>query len=136
VVTQGYDYAGVYTNDSTMYGQKLGEVTTLSFYYTGSAPGAGAPRFSVPIDTDGDGAINEWAYISALYCNDGAGMVNAINYPTCGIYLQGGGYYANWAAMVAAMPNARIAIDQYVFVIADEVGTWTVNQLKFGKPGR
>jgi hypothetical protein len=136
VATQGYDYAGVYTNDSTMYGQKLADVAMLSFTYAGSDPGAGAPRFSVPIDTDGDGAINEWAYISAFYCNNGEGLVDAIRDQTCGIYLQSGTYYANWAEMVAALPDAKIATDQYVFVIADEVGIWTVNQVRFGKPGK
>jgi hypothetical protein len=119
-----------------MYGQKLGDVAMLSFRYTGSSPGAGAPRFSVPIDTDGDGSINEWAYISAFHCNNGTGLVDAIGDLTCGIYLQLGASYANWAEMVAALPNAKIAMDQYVFVIADEVGAWTISQVRFGKPGK
>jgi hypothetical protein len=135
-VTLGMDYAGVYTNDSTMYGQNLSEVTTLSFTYSGSPAGAGAPRFSVPIDTDGNGTIDQYAFIAAFYCNDGAGLVDAIKNQNCTIYLGGVTPYANWAAMVAALPGAKIATDSFVFVIADEPGTWTVNQVRFGKPGK
>ncbi len=134
--TPGYDYAGVYTNDSTMYGQKLGEVKTLSFTYAGSEPGAGAPRFSVPIDTDGNGSNDQWAFISALYCNNGAGLVDAINDPTCTVWLGGVTPYENWTALVAALPAARIATDQFVFVVADEPGTWVINHVQFGKPGK
>jgi hypothetical protein len=119
-----------------MYGQLLSDVKTLSFNYTGDAPGAGAPRFSVPIDTDGDGDTDQYAFISAYYCNDGAGQVDAINDPTCTIWLGGVVPYANWAALAAAYPAGRIATDAYVFVIADEPGTWTVNQVRFGKPGK
>ncbi len=136
-VTPGFDYAGVYTNDSTMYGQKLGEVKTLSFTYAGTDPGAGAPRFSVPIDTDGNGSKDQWAFISALYCNNGAGLVDAINDPTCTVWLDDGvTFYENWAALVAAFPSGRIATNAFVFVIADEPGTWTINQVQFGKTGR
>lgn len=134
VTTLGLDYAGVYTNDSTMYGQKLSDVRTLSFTYTGSDPGAGAPRFSVPVDTDGDGDYDQYAFISAFYCNNGAGLVDAINDPTCTIWM--GSPYENWAALAAAFPAARIAEDAYVFVVADEPGTWTVSQVRFGKPGK
>lgn len=134
VTTLSLDYAGVYTNDSTMYGQKLGDVRTLSFTYTGSDPGAGAPRFSVPVDTDGDGDYDQYAFISAFYCNNGAGLVDAINDPTCTIWM--GSPYDNWAALAAAFPAGRIAEDAYVFVVADEPGTWTVSQVRFGKPGK
>lgn len=134
VTNAGLDWAGVYTEESTLYGQTLGEVRDLSFQYSGSPPGAGAPRFSVPIDSDGDGVTNQYAFISAFYCNNGAGLVDAIRNPNCTIWMSDGTSYANWAAMATALPNARIGADgYYVFVVADEPGVWTVNNVQFGK---
>ncbi|HSG74777.1 MAG TPA: hypothetical protein VLA30_01410 [Burkholderiales bacterium] len=133
-------HAGIYTNDSTMYGRKLGDVSRLSFRYTGSSPTANSPRFSLPIDKDGDGAFDQWAFIHALDCNDGAGSVDAIINQKCPIKLEGAATYDNWAALVAAFPNARIARNQYVlglvFIVADEPGIWTVDRVKFGYPAK
>lgn len=136
VTTLGTDYAGVYTQESTMYGQALGEVRELSFQYTGTAPGAGAPRFSVPIDLDGDGSIDQYAFISAYYCNNGAGLVDAIRNQNCTIWLGGVTPYANWSTMAAALPSARVATNAYVFLVADEPGTWTVSNVQFGKTNK
>ena len=131
-------HAGVYTNDSTMYGQKLAEVKRLSFSYAGSAPTAGSPRLSLPLDKNGDGYFNQWVFIPARGCNDGAGLVDAINDRTCAIQLDGGAGYENWAALVAAFPAARITPNQYVlglvFVVADEPGNRTIDQVKLGRP--
>lgn len=131
-------HAGAYTNDSTLYGQKLADVRRLSFRYAGSAPTAGSPRLSVPLDKNGDGFFEQWAFIPARGCNDGAGLVDAFNDRTCAIQLDGGATYENWAALVAALPAARIAPNQYVlglvFVVADEPGNWTIDQVKFGLP--
>ncbi len=128
------NYAGVYTNSSNMYGQLIGAVSKLSFSYTGEAT-AGSPRFSIPVDTDGNGTTDQWAFISAYYCNDGAGLVDAINDSTCTIYV-GTESFNNWNEMVTAHPTWKIGTDQYVFLIADDPGTWTVNNVSFGKPGK
>jgi hypothetical protein len=128
-------YSGVYTANSNMYGKTLGEVKQLSFSYTGTAT-AGAPRFSIPVSTDGDSTTDVWVYVSAYYCNDGAGYVDAVNDATCTIYLSNGEFFENWAAFQAAHPTWTIADDNYVFVIADEPGYWTVSGVTFGKPGK
>lgn len=129
-------HAGIDTNDSTMYGRKLGDVGRLSFRYTGSSPTAKSPRFSLPIDKDGNGTFDQWAFIHALDCNDGAGLVDVIIDQTCPIQLDGAATYGNWAALVAAFPNARIARNQYVlglvFIVADQPGVWKVDRVKFG----
>ncbi len=130
------NYSGVYTANSNMYGKTLDKVGKLSFSYSGDAATAGSPRYSVPIDTDADGDTDLWAFISALYCNDGAGLVDAVNDTTCTIYV-GDESFANWSALVAAHPTWRIALtDNYVFIVADDPGMWTISDVHFGKPGK
>jgi hypothetical protein len=125
--------------NGSIYGALLSDITQLSFTYTGT-PLAGSPRFSIPIDTNGDGYTEFWAYVSAYYCNNGAGLVDVINDPTCTIFVSYDPLisYPNWAAFVAAQPAiSEVALtDNYVFVIADDVGTWTVNNVTIGKPGK
>ncbi len=127
-------YSGVYILDaSNLNGHAIGDVTQLSFSYTGEAT-AGSPRFSLPVDTNGDTATDFYAFVGAYYCNDGAGTVDAINDATCTIYA-GAESFENWAAMVAAHPAWTITSD-YPFVIADDAGTWTVSGVKLGKGGK
>ena len=122
-------YSGVYLQNSNLEGKTIGTVNQLGFSYMGTAT-AGSPRISLGIDTDGDGNWNEFAFISAFYCNDGARNVDVINDPTCTIY-SGSDVYPNWAAMVAAHPDYRVG---YIpFIVADDPGTWTVFNVKLGK---
>jgi hypothetical protein len=132
--TSSGGYAGVYVEASTMYGSTLSSVKQLAYAYEGTAPGAGAPRMSVPVDTTGDGTTDMWLYIASYYCNDGAGTTDAIHDETCTIWTSTSESYANWAALVAAYPTATVATDNYVFVVADEPGTWTISGVKFGTP--
>lgn len=122
-------------NDS-IYGVNLSEVTELSFNFSGDEATGGAPRLSVPIDENNDGYTEAFAFIGAALCNNGAGLVDPMTDSTCNVnYL--GVDYANWAAFVAAFPDAEVAaLDNYVFVIADEVGTWTVGNVTIGKSGK
>jgi hypothetical protein len=126
-------YSGVYYANSNLNGKTIGNVTHLSFSYTGEAT-AGSPRFSLPLDTDGDGVTDFYGFVSAYYCNDGAGFVDAINDSTCTIYA-GSESFANWAAMVAAHPTWTITQD-YAFLVADDPGIWTVSNVTLGKPGK
>jgi hypothetical protein len=121
--------------NGSVYGALLSDIDRLSFTYTGT-PTAGSPRFSIPIDENDDGLTEAFAFVGANLCNDGYGLVDVIHDATCDVNYQGVDY-ANWAAFVAAYPDAKVALtDNYLFVIADDVGTWTVNNVTIGKPGK
>jgi hypothetical protein len=117
-----------------MVGKPIGEIGQLAFNFTGSAAGAGAPRFSIPIDTDNNGSWDTFAFISAFYCDNGFGLVDAINNAACRIFTYTEDF-PSWAAMVAAHPDWKVA-DYFSFVIADEPGIWTVGNVKLGKAGK
>jgi hypothetical protein len=125
------EYSGVYLQNSNLEGKAIRTVNQLGFSYKGDAATAGSPRISLGIDTNADGDWDHFAFISALYCNDGNGNVDVINDPTCTIYTSGGDVYANWKAMVEAHPDYRVG---YIpFIVADDAGTWTVFNVKLGK---
>jgi hypothetical protein len=133
--------AGVYVLNSNINlyaGQQtpLSAISMLSFTYTG-IPTNGSPRISLPLDIGGGDTTDAWAYISAYWCNNGSGLVDAINNPNCQIFVSGNiNAYVGWAAFVAAYPTATVPFDNYVFVIADDPGLWTVSNVKLGKPGK
>ena len=135
-------YSGVYIIDSTLFGQPLNKITQLSYNYTGSiTPGPGDLSLNLPIDTNGDGTTEAYAFIDAAYCPGVGGSVNVITDPNCGIYYGGVTFYANWAAFIAAYPGAKVATDNYMFIIAERTATegpafWTVSNVKLGKGGR
>ena len=136
------DYAGVYTLDSNLYGALLTDVTQLSYHYTGTiAPQPGNLSYNIPIDTDGDGATNFYAFVDAFYCPGVNGVVDIVNDSVCGIYEGGVTPRANWAALLAANPGAKVATDAFVFIVAERTPSepsaiWTVNNVKFGKAGK
>jgi len=126
------NYSGVYVLNSTVYNSPLSGIKQLSFSYSGAAT-AGSPRFSIPVDTNNDGTSDGYIFVSAYYCNDGAGLVDAINDPTCTIYTNfSSESFDNWADLVATHSDWRIANDAYAFIIADDPGMWTVSGVKFG----
>ena len=137
------DYAGVYTLDSNMYGALLTSLTQLSYHYTGTvAPQPGNLSYNIPIDTDGNGYTDFFAFVDAFYCPGVEGVVDIINDPACGIYEGGVIFYANWAYFLAAHSGATVAAkDNYVFIVAERTPSepsaiWTVNNVKFGKAGK
>jgi hypothetical protein len=136
------DYAGVYILNSTLFGQLLTDVKQLSYNYTGTTtPGPGDLSLNLPIDTNGDGTTDAYAFIDAAYCPGVNGYVDVINDPNCGIYYNGSVFYANWAAFIAAYPGAKVATDSYAFVIAERTPSeasayWTVSNVKLGKAGK
>jgi hypothetical protein len=135
--TNPYDqYSGVYIESSTLNGALLADVSQLSFVYTGEAT-AGSPRISLPVDTTGDGLADGYLFISAYYCNNGGGVVDAINDPTCTIYTNfSGESFDNWADLVATHPTWTVATDALAFIIADDPGVWTVGGVRLGKGGK
>ena len=131
-------YSGVYIIGSNLNGKLLADVGQLSFVYTGD-PTAGSPRISLPLDINSDGITDVYAFIGATYCNNGAGLVDAIKDPTCTIFVTGGdiGGYSDWQALIAAYPTARVGPDGALpFVIADDAGLWTVSDVRLGKASR
>jgi hypothetical protein len=136
------DYAGVFTNDSNLYGAPLGSVTQAGYQYSGPfAPQPGNLSYNIPIDTDGNGTTDAYAFVDAFYCPGTNGNVDIVNDPNCGIYLGGVVFYPNWAALVAAFPAGKVATDNFVFVVAERTpsepsAVWTVGNVKFGKGGK
>ena len=135
-------YSGVYILNSNLEGQLLSTVGKLSFSYAavgGTVASGGSPRISIPIDVDGDGNYDNFAFIDTLGCNNGSpnkGTLDAISDSTCTVALDDGRSYANWAAFVAANPTYQIATDTVAFVIADQPGLWTITNVTLGKSGK
>jgi hypothetical protein len=135
-------YAGVYTADSTLYGEDLADVTQMSYHYTASIdPQPGNLSYNIPIDTDGNGDTEFYLFVDAFYCPGDNGVVDIVNDPDCGVWENGTIFYANWDAFLAAHPGAKVAIDNFVFVVAERTpiepaAVYTVNNVKFGKGGK
>lgn len=130
------NYSGVYVLNSNLIGDALGEVTQLSFNYSGDAATAGSPRFALPVDIDGNGSTDGYLFISAFYCNHGAGNVNVITDETCTIYTNFSvESFENWADLVATHPDWTVGTAT-PFIIADEPGVWTISNVKLGKGGK
>jgi hypothetical protein len=140
------DYAGVYTLDSNMYGADVSKLTQLSYKYSGTiVPSAGNLSYNIPIDTNGDGTTEFYLFVDAandgLHCAGTGGNVDIIHDANCIMYEGGVTPRANWDAFVAANPGAKIATDNYVFIIAERTpaepaAVWTVQNVKFGKAGK
>ena len=129
------NYAGVYVGNSKLEGLLIGDVEKLSFSYAGSPVVGGSPRFSIPIDEDGDGTTEAYAFVDAVGCNDGQGTVDAIGDASC-LVSYGGVTYANWEAFATAKPAYRIASDAVTFIIVDQPGDFTITNVELRqKPG-
>jgi hypothetical protein len=138
-------YSGVYFVPDGLTGDKLADVTALSFNFTGSGVPATGPRFTIPVDADIegdalDGVRDFYITIEAPRdCNDGAGFADAIHDATCTIYTLGLNppaegttpLAANWATMVAAHPTWRVA-NGTSFIISDGSGSWTLTNVHIG----
>ena len=127
--------AGVYYATSGPYGDSVATVTGLSFMYT--CPSAatcvrgGSPRISIPIDTDGNGDTESFAFIDANNCNQAGGTAGTVN-QACPVFF-GGTLYTNWAAFVAANAGARIGTDEFLFVIADQPFAGVISNVQLGQ---
>jgi hypothetical protein len=123
------DYSGVYYARSSLAGKPLSDITQLSFNYTGTPTAAGSPRISLPIDSDGNGTTNFYAFISAFHCDE-AGLVDPIH-GTCTIFYTGGPVSGeSWEAFAA---HEGWKVGTTPFVVADEAGTWTVSNVHLGE---
>lgn len=142
----GDDYAGAQGKCTGIEGKLLGQVKNLSFDFeneTGNPVhiGAGAPRYSVELDTDGDGIADTVAYLSAFYCQavlpedtrwsraDWTGRTLA----GCQIFVgaenpTSNGSTSAWGVLAALHPSWSV-VD--AFFVMDEEGTAFVDRLAF-----
>jgi hypothetical protein len=131
------NYAGVYYATSSNSGKALPAVNpaSISFSYSaaqGTTASGGSPRVSIPIDADGNGTFDGFAFVDTLGCNNGSadsGMLS-LSDPTCTIAFDGDSF-ANWATFVAAFPTGKIS--DIPFVVADQPGMWTVTNVHLGE---
>lgn len=91
----------------------------FSFNSSGTVAG-GAPRFSIPIDANGDGTADGFAFLDVNNC--GSTFVSTAS-STCKVFYTTE-VHDNWAAFAAAHPTYRVL--GYPFVIADQPGDYFV----------
>lgn len=117
-------FAGVYlSNGKNVNGSTLSSVD-FSFTYTCqpsntdtiTCVGGGAPRWSIPINTDGNAkTVEGYAFIDAFNCGS-TGTVSTTS-ATCKVFF-GPDTYANWDAFALANPTYTIG-NALPFVISD-----------------
>jgi hypothetical protein len=132
-------YAGVYYATSSLSGKALPAVNPASVSFTyaaaqGTTASGGSPRVSIPIDEDGNGTTENYAFADTLGCNNGSADNGTLSLtdPTCTISYVGGESQPNWAAFVAAHPTWKVS-NGVPFVIADQPGMWTVTNVHLGE---
>ena len=131
IVNEIGQYGGVYINSKNQSGKPLGAVS-FSFQSTGDVAG-GAPRFSIPIDTDGvGGTVEGYAFLDAAGCGGVSGQSTTVSttVATCKVSFNSPNYnYDSWDAFAAANPSYRIAPGAIPFIIADAAGSYAVNSI-------
>ncbi|HVD61554.1 MAG TPA: hypothetical protein VNC11_11840 [Gemmatimonadaceae bacterium] len=142
------DYAGVYSKELQAYGLFISNIHDLWYKYKGPVPTPGDLSYNIPIDNDADNNTTEFlAYVDATYCRGtlGAGGVYTVNITkdvNCGFYAGDPSiFFPNWAAFVAAYPNARISNGGWIFIVAERVGgapsaVWSILDAKWGAKGK
>jgi hypothetical protein len=114
----GPEYGGVYLSSKSVSGKLA---STVDFSFVSSGDVTDAPRISIPIDVDGNGSVEYYAFLGANRCDAVSGVPSTISTTkaSCIVDLNNGGSYANWDAFTRANPTARIAPGDSVFIVAD-----------------
>jgi hypothetical protein len=129
IVNDAGQYGGVYVNAKNHNGKPLSAVG-YSFDSTGDVAG-GAPRFSIPIDTDGiGGTVEGYAFLDAAGCGGVSGETTTVSTlsSTCAVNFQSVDY-ASWSDFAATNPTYRTAQGAVPFIIADQAGSYTVSSI-------
>jgi hypothetical protein len=94
-------------------------------------PSGGAPRFSLPIDEDGDGKTEAYAFLDWASCGNAAtGGTVSTQLATCAVDY-GATRYANWDAFAATNPTYTVA-KATPFIISDWTSNVVVSNVFFG----
>jgi hypothetical protein len=117
------EYSGVYIKAKN--GARKIVSVKFSFDYTGDIAG-GAPRFSIPIDTDHNRTVEGYAFLDAINCGDD-GRVSTTD-ADCKVFFQSE-VFDNWAAFAQAHPKYRIPPRAIPFIIADQEGTYHITDI-------
>jgi hypothetical protein len=126
-------FAGIFFNGKSTQGKAPADVD-YSFDYTGQQNG-GAPRFSIPIDENGDGVVGEdegYAFLDANGCGlVGSGTVSTES-ATCTVFHEAA-VYPNWDAFAAtaATNGWTVAKKDVPFVISDVPSDVVVSNIAF-----
>jgi hypothetical protein len=123
LVNDAGEYSGVYLKGG--HGSKALRSVKFSLSYDGTVAG-GAPRFSIPIDTNHDGENDGYAFLDAINCGD-LGTVSTTN-ADCKVFF-GSEVFGNWAAFAEAHPRYRIPQQEIPFIIADQPGTYEISDI-------
>jgi hypothetical protein len=102
--TQGIDYAGAYAIAATSEDVPLSDVNA-SFDIKGYE-GAGSPRISLPIDTNGDEHTDMWAYLSASYCSGDARTTASAGFEHVDFQKSGCTIYTSTATVLNGLSDA------------------------------
>ncbi|HYT13276.1 MAG TPA: hypothetical protein VEL12_10855 [Candidatus Nitrosopolaris sp.] len=128
IVNATGQFGGVYIQSKSQSGNLLNAVT-FTFVSTGDVTG-GAPRFSIPINTDGGGgSVAGYAFIDVAGCGGSTGVTTTVSTSSSACHVNFLSVdYPNWAALAAAMPTARVAQGHFPFIIADgSAGSYDVS---------
>jgi hypothetical protein len=120
------EYSGVYLKSTSRKARPIAAVH-FSFDYSGTVAG-GAPRFSIPLDTDRNGRLDGYAFLDANNC----GLTGSVSTSddSCQVFLNFGNIsFANWDAMVAAHGDWRLAPGKVPFIIADQPGIYEISNI-------
>jgi hypothetical protein len=130
IVNASGQFGGVYIQSKSQSGNLLNAVI-FSFVSTGDVTG-GAPRFSIPINTDGGGgSVAGYAFIDAAGCQGTSNVATTVSTSSSNCHVNFLSVdYPNWAALAAAMPTARVSQGHFPFIIADgSAGSYAVSSI-------
>jgi hypothetical protein len=128
IVNATGEYGGVFIN-SRSQSHKLLSAVSFSFVSTGDVAG-GAPRFSIPVNTDGGSSVAGYAFMDAPGCGGASGATTPVSTDLANCHVNFASVdYANWDAFTAANPTYRIAPGAIPFIIADEPGNYAVSSI-------
>jgi hypothetical protein len=130
IVNDGGEYGGVYLSSKSNSSKGLA-TSVFQFRNNGGDVGGGAPRFSLPIDTDGVGkTVEGYAFLDVAGCGGTSGDNTLVSTQsgTCHVNFNGTDY-ANWTTFAAANPTYRMAPGAIPFIIADVPGSYAVDSI-------